>query len=143
VTLRRVGMVMLAIAGLARAQSPGGTAPVFEVASIKPSGPHSIRGSAGGPGSSDPGLYRFGRATLLDLICIGYNVRKWQVQSPIPLEPQAFDLAATVPAGATKEQFRAMLQNLLADRFHLQLSHSIERVPSVCTADREEGVQAQ
>ncbi len=128
--LWRAGCVLLVIARWAQPQDGGAAAPAFEVASIRPSGPHSIRGSAGGPGSSDPGLYRFGLATLPDLMRIAYNVRKWQVQSPIPLEPQAFDLIAKVPAGATKEQFRAMLQNLLADRFHLKLHTQSKEFPA-------------
>ncbi|MGB6940915.1 MAG: TIGR03435 family protein [Bryobacteraceae bacterium] len=130
VSQRWTAIALLVIARWAQPQDGGASAPAFEVASIRPSGPHSIRRSSGGPGTSDPGLYRFGLATLLDLICIGYDVRKWQVQSPIALEPQAFDLAAEVPARATKEQFRAMLQNLLADRFHLKLHIQSKQFPA-------------
>jgi uncharacterized protein (TIGR03435 family) len=104
------------------AQSPGAaSAPVaFEVASIKPSGPQSKRGSDGGPGSKDPTRYSFGLATLLDLISIAYNVNSFQISSAAPLERQRFDLVARVPEGATKQQFRAMLQSLLAERFELK-----------------------
>lgn len=59
-SLPRVGMVVLAIAGLARAQSQGGTAPVFEVASIKPSGQHSIRRIRGRSGKPKPTLITSG-----------------------------------------------------------------------------------
>ena len=44
--------------------------PAFEVATIKPSAPQSVRGSAGGPGSSDPTRYRFSSAALLEFIAI-------------------------------------------------------------------------
>ncbi len=123
-SLRPAGIVLAAAAttvGLAQPQPGGPATPVFEVASIKPSGPHSIRGSEGGPGSSDPGLYRFGLATLVDLIAIAYDVRFFQISSPAPLDRQNFDLVAKIPDGATKQQFHAMLQNFLAERFHLKL----------------------
>jgi uncharacterized protein (TIGR03435 family) len=48
-------------------------------------------------------MYRFNRATLLDLIAIGYQVEYFQVSSRTPLDKQEFDLAATVPAGSTKK----------------------------------------
>lgn len=97
-SLRRIVILLAATAGLARPQTGGAAAPAFEVASIKPSGPHSIRGWEGGPGTSDPGLYRYGLATLLDLI-----VDYFQVSSPVPLDRQNFGLAAKVPEGATKD----------------------------------------
>jgi uncharacterized protein (TIGR03435 family) len=92
----------------------------FEVASIKVSGLRSVRGSEGGPGSKDPGRFTYGKADLLSLIGYAYNVKTFQVQSRIPLHRDAFDLVAKVPEGATKEDLRAMLQNLLADRFNLR-----------------------
>jgi uncharacterized protein (TIGR03435 family) len=92
----------------------------FEVASIKVSGPGGVRGSDGGPGSKDPGRFTYGKAELLSLILYAYNVNTFQVQSRIPLDRDAFDLVAKVPEGATKEDLRAMLQNLLTDRFNLK-----------------------
>src|ERR1700693_2458541 len=101
VSLRRVAILLQATAGAPQPQTGGASAPAFEVASIRPSGPHSIRGSDGGPGTSDPGLYRYGLATLLDLIATAYNVEYFQVSSPVPLDRQNFDLTAKVPEGAT------------------------------------------
>lgn len=37
--------------------------------------------------------------------------------------PQRYLIVAKIPAGNTTEQFRAMLQNLLAVRVHLALHH--------------------
>jgi uncharacterized protein (TIGR03435 family) len=133
VRLRPARFVLAAAAttaGLAQPQSGGATAPAFEVASIKPSGPHSIRGSEGGPGSADPGLYRFGLATLLDLIVVAYHVEVFQVSGATPLDRQNFDLVAKIPEGATKQQFRAMLQNFLAERFHLKLHIQSKEFPA-------------
>ncbi|HEX5432397.1 MAG TPA: TIGR03435 family protein, partial [Bryobacteraceae bacterium] len=70
----------------------------------------SIRGSEGGPGTSDPGCYSFGSASLLEFILLAYDAQPFQILSKIPLDRDHFDLLATLPAGATKEQFRAMLQ---------------------------------
>ncbi len=92
----------------------------FEVASIHPSGPKSIRGSDGGPGSRDPARYVFNRASLLDLILTAYHFEDFQISSKLPLDRDEFDLAARVPAGATRDEFRAMLRNFLVDRFHLR-----------------------
>jgi uncharacterized protein (TIGR03435 family) len=111
----------MAIARLCQAQVPAAGLPQFEVASIKPAGPRSVRGSSGGPGTADPGLYRFDAATLLDLICVAYPVHKWQVQAPFALEQQTFDLVARLPASATEPQFREMMRTLLAERFNLKL----------------------
>ena len=46
--------------------------------------------------------------------------RYFQVSSAAPLDKQTYDLIARVPPGTTKEQFRAMLRNLLEDRLVLK-----------------------
>jgi uncharacterized protein (TIGR03435 family) len=103
----------------------------FEAASIKLSGPRSVRGSAGGPGSSDPGQYTFERATLFDLIAQAYDVNDFQISSTFPLDQQRFDLVVKIPVGATKEQFRAMMQTLLAERFHLKVHMVSKEFPAL------------
>lgn len=102
----------------AQSQAPR---PAFEVASVKPSGPASDRNFEGGPGSRNPTRYIASRAMLLDLIMEAYNIEDFQISSKIPLEKEEYDVAANVPAGATKEQFRAMLQRFLEERFRLKL----------------------
>lgn len=92
----------------------------FEVASIHGSGPQSQRGSEGGPGSKSPTLYRYNVATLQDLIAKAWNVESFQISSAAPIDRDKFDLSVRIPEGATKEQFRTMLQNLLAERFGLK-----------------------
>jgi uncharacterized protein (TIGR03435 family) len=102
----------------------------FVVASIRPSGPKSVRGSDGGPGSRDPTRYVFGRASLLDLIVVAYDFEDFQISSKSPLERDEFDLAARVPEGATREEFRTMLRNLLADRFHMRAHLETRNFPA-------------
>jgi len=111
---------LIAQVWLGYSQTGGGGRLAFEVASIRPSGPHSPRGWVGGPGSSDPGRYVFNSANLADLIGVAYDVQFFQISSKKPLDRYVFDLAANVPHGATKSQFREMMRNLLNERFQLR-----------------------
>jgi uncharacterized protein (TIGR03435 family) len=43
--------------------------------------------------------------------------------------PNLYVIDATMPPGTTKEQYRAMLQNLLAERFHLAVHHETRNFP--------------
>lgn len=101
----------------------------FEVASLKPSGSHNESAEQGGPGSSDPERYRYTGATLEDLIVTAYHVEYFQVSSKTPIDRDRFDLIAKLPPGATRAQFRAMLQNLLADRFRLKFHRESREFP--------------
>jgi uncharacterized protein (TIGR03435 family) len=112
----------------AMAQAPASA--TFEVASLKLSGPNSVRGSDGGPGSKDPGRYSFGQATVRDFIMGAYQVDPFQISSKAPLEQQRFDLVAKLPDGATKDQFRAMMRNLLSERFHLKAHMETKEFPA-------------
>jgi uncharacterized protein (TIGR03435 family) len=123
-------LLALAGAALTRPQTAAADRPVFEAASIKLSGPQSVRESEGGPGSSDPERYRYTVASLLDLIQTAYEVQPFQVSSRTPLDRQTFDLVAKAPPGATKQQFREMLQNLLSERFHLKAHFDSRQFPA-------------
>ncbi len=98
----------------------------FEVASIKPSTPPPGGrgmnvGSRGGPGTADPTQVTYSNMTLKLLIMTAYNVKSYQVTAPDWTgEGQRFNIAAKVPAGASKDDARVMLLNLLADRFQMK-----------------------
>jgi len=64
-----------------------------------------------------------GITSLSELIALAYKVKYYQIQGPDWLGPagQRFDILATMPAGATKDQVPEMLQALLAERFKLTL----------------------
>ena len=124
--MHRLVPALVVAVGTAMAQEQA----TFEVASVKASGPHSVRGSDGGPGSKDPGRYSFGLATLMDLIVVAYEVDSIQISSKTPLDQQRFDLVAKVPAGATMREFRAMLRHLLEERFHLKTHMESKQFPA-------------
>jgi uncharacterized protein (TIGR03435 family) len=106
----------------------------FEVASIKPAAPQTIgrmqTSGDGGPGTPDPGRMRFTDMTLKVLIMSAYDVQSFQVSGPAWIDSQRFDVIATVPPRATRQDARVMLQNLLADRFKVKL-HKESRETSV------------
>ncbi len=56
---------------------------------------------------------------LDQLIAIAYKLRSYQISGPPWLSQERFDIVATIPEGATKDDVPAMLQSLLADRFKL------------------------
>jgi uncharacterized protein (TIGR03435 family) len=95
----------------------------FEVASVKPSGPHSVRNSDGGPGSHDPERFAFTSAVLRDLLFRAYGVDFYreQIEGPAWIDTEKYDVAVKIPKGTTKEQFRQMLRNLLTERFKLEV----------------------
>jgi uncharacterized protein (TIGR03435 family) len=105
----------------------------FEVASVKPAEPQSagmmrVRMS-GGPGTPDPGQLTYTNVSLKNILMNAYAVKGYQLSGPKWLDSERFDIAAKIPIGATKEQFRLMLQNLLAERFKLTLHHETKDLP--------------
>ena len=107
----------------------------FEAASVKPAGPFvpgEMRGMRGGPGTGDPGRITIARATLSDLLARAYDVWLDQISGPAWLNDSsayAYRIDATLPPNTTTERFRLMLQNLLAERFHLRLHHETKARP--------------
>jgi len=120
--------VLIAPRTAAQSQAPA----AFEVASVKPSGPKSIRNSDGGPGSHDPERFSYTRARLGDLVYIAYGLKyAEQISGPswIQAEEYEYDVAAKIPSKATKQQFQEMLRNLLAERFQLKVHHETRQFP--------------
>ena len=66
------------------------------------------------------GRYEIRTATMVDLISTAYGVDGDKVYGgPNWLEMDRFDVTAKLPAGAAPDRQKAMLQALLAERFHL------------------------
>jgi uncharacterized protein (TIGR03435 family) len=116
------------------AQSTGAR-PTFDAASVKAAPPPDGRGGrrvgmTGGPGTDSPGRINFENIGLGAVIGKAYDVKYYQISGPAWFESERFNIIATVPLGTTKDQFRLMLQNLLADRFNLAL-HKESREMSI------------
>jgi uncharacterized protein (TIGR03435 family) len=93
----------------------------FEAASVKAS-TSTARGSMrGGPGTSDPVQLTMTNVTLFAVIVRAYDLKAFQVIAPDWMSSRKYDVAAKVPLGSTREGCNAMLQSLLAERFHLTL----------------------
>jgi len=113
----------LALAGAGLAQTPA----AFEVASIKPAPPitqlaqqiHSGKLHVGM--SIDGARVDWGFASLAELIVQAYKIKPYQLTGPDWMKQKRFDVLATLPEGATKDQVPEMLQALLAERFKLSV----------------------
>ena len=98
----------------------------FEVASIKTNPPQAgfhlatdAAVASGGPGTADPGMFRCSNCSLGTLIVKAFNLQPYQFPARTSYSDHTYDIVAKIPAGATVEEFSAMLQNLLKDRFGL------------------------
>jgi uncharacterized protein (TIGR03435 family) len=52
-----------------------------------------------------------------------FDIKDYQLQAPDWVDSERFIVTAKIPPNTTKEQFRLMLQRLLAERFQLQVHH--------------------
>jgi uncharacterized protein (TIGR03435 family) len=108
------------------------THPAFEVASVKPAPPpvNGVDYSArGGPGTNDPGQITYPYTGLVALLMRAYGVGMDQISGPDWIHTEAYSIVAKIPPNTTKEQFNLMLQNMLAERFHLSLHHGAKDFP--------------
>src|SRR4051794_12335160 len=112
-----VALFAAAPASLSEAQT-------FEAASVKPFSPDIQQPYTitGGPGTTDPSRFRAPRVGMSFLLSRAFDVATDQITGPAWLRELAsnnYTVVATMPPDTTKEQFQKMLQNLLAERFHL------------------------
>jgi uncharacterized protein (TIGR03435 family) len=130
--LNGLGIVLTATMGLIYVQTPQPSIS-FEVASVKPASPTprmaNLTTVDGGPGTTDPGQITYTNAPLKQLLEDAYSLQDHQLRGPEWLGSTRFDVTAKVPTGATKEQARIMLQNLLQERFGLSLHHEQRDLP--------------
>ena len=112
--------------------------PTFDVASVKPAAPPvpdgrgriMMAGPSGGPGSKDPGRIHYPFMNLRSLLMTAYDVKNFQIVGPSWLDSERFEITATMPPETTKEQFRLMLQNLLAERFKMAIHRETKELPT-------------
>ena len=118
-------LILLCSAGL-RAQT------AFEVASIKPHDIFKPDQRKWGLSISGTTVF-FLRMPLDELIMEAYGVESYQVSGGPRWANDSiggvFDITAKTEASPSKEQARAMLQTLLADRFRLQVHRETKELP--------------
>lgn len=106
----------------------------YETASVKVSAPTTpkVTQLSGGPGTDDPRLFR-AHVNMGTLLQAAFG-RKWdQIQGPAWIRDFSaspfYDIVATLPNNTNKEEGEKMLQNLLAERFHLAYRRQTEYFP--------------
>ena len=125
----------------------------FDVATIKPSPPLDRQKLAADVQAGK--MPRFGphvsasRAEyiympLAHLIALAYNMRNYQVTGPDWISSERFDIAATMPEGASRDDAPAMLRALLQDRFKLAAHKETQehKVLAILTAKGGEKLKA-
>jgi len=110
----------------------------FEVASIKPAAPLDMAKVAQGIAQGhmplvgprvDAARAEYWYMSLRDLMALAYQVQANQISGPDWIATQRFDIAAKLPAGATKDQTNQMLQSLLEERFKMTLHRETKDHP--------------
>lgn len=109
-------------------------APSFEVASVKPAAP--MPGKAGEimRAGGDPGRIDDLNFSLRDLIRQAYQLKDYQIVGPEWLGSERYDVMAKVPEATSTGQKWVMLQNLLAERFRLQVHREKKDLPAYALA---------
>ena len=98
----------------------------FEAVAIKSVDASAPMGYSGGPGSQDPERMSWLRASVTSIISSAYPGSR--VDAPAALDSQWYSITATIPRGATREQFQDMLKTMLAERFGLAVHHESRQV---------------
>jgi uncharacterized protein (TIGR03435 family) len=130
-----------------RAQSPAASAAplAFDVASIKPSPDIMVAVSAGKMPhvgmKVDNQSVDIGYFTLAQLITYAYKVKAYQVTGPDWMKTSHWDIEATLPEGANKDQIPEMMQALLAERFKLVIHRDSKEMPVLALEVGKGGVK--
>ncbi|HUK32818.1 MAG TPA: TIGR03435 family protein [Vicinamibacterales bacterium] len=101
----------------------------FEVATVKKSPPPGTENSVTAGIKMDGSQVRIGALALRDYIAMAYRVKVYQITGPDWMATERFDIAAKLPAGVKADQFPAMMQSLLADRFGLKFHREPKEMP--------------
>jgi uncharacterized protein (TIGR03435 family) len=67
--------------------------------------------------------------TLSSVLLLAYDLKPYQIECPDWMRSQEYDISATAPQGTNKEQVRAMLQTLLAERFRMKVRRETRERP--------------
>jgi uncharacterized protein (TIGR03435 family) len=119
--LKTLGIVVI-VASVAAGQSPR-----FEAVTIEPTEDASFR-LLGGPGTKTPGLFTGAGATLGMLVAKAFDLPDYRLSGPDLIKFTRFNIRAKVPEGITRDQFRLMLQALLAERFKMTFHYQKKEI---------------
>jgi len=100
----------------------------FEVASIRPTSADAVNGPPIGMRITGSQV-RYSGLSLKDYIGMAFDKEPPQVIAPEWTSQQRFEVAATLPAGATRDQIQPMFQTLLAERFQLKVHPESREFP--------------
>src|SRR5579872_6796460 len=100
----------------------------FDVASIKPSR-LSGEGRNRENVTANPGTLTMHNVSLRSALQWAYRMKEYQVSGPTWIGDERFDISAKAADAAGEDQLRAMLQNLLADRFKIALHREKKDLP--------------
>jgi bla regulator protein blaR1 len=117
--MSRMGFAAIMIAGALSLQGQPAPRPAFEVASVKA----NASGSGGTMLNPNHGDLIADNVSLRQLVSFAFEIPDVQISAPSWMADQRFDIHAKRPAGAPEGDWRAMLQTLLEDRFHLKSHH--------------------
>lgn len=134
-------MTLLVLAALLLGQA---AAPSFEVASVKPSAP----GTTGGAVEYlSGGRFRATNVPLTFLIRQTYQIREYQLIAAPPWSSvvadgysSRYNIEATAPPPADKARMRAMVSDLLAQRFKLKTHKETRSLPVYVLAPARSGI---
>jgi uncharacterized protein (TIGR03435 family) len=127
----------------------------FEVASVKPAAdpPNSNLAMAmarmgdmmppGNIAMPDAGRVRMKNMTLKRLVAAAYRLRSDRVTGPSWMDDAWFDVEATMPAGAEKDQAHEMLQALLVERFGLAFHRETKELSGYTLTVGKNGAKLQ
>ena len=102
-------------------------APAFEVASIRPASPSAERGGRAGASGNRVTLTN---TTLKNALARAYQVKfANQVEGPMWITTERYDIAAKAPDNTPASQIPAMLRALLIERFNLALHQETRPLP--------------
>ena len=113
-----------------------GQNPAFDVVSIKVVNlaTHPVFGNRGGLGTSDPGRIHLCCVGMFSLLMSAYDVELDRIIGPSWIMentgPNLYQIDATMPPDTTKAQYALMMQQLLRERFHLQIHRERRNFPA-------------
>jgi uncharacterized protein (TIGR03435 family) len=144
--ISRCGLAILlafALPALAAPQTAPPPKLAFDVASVKDSASlvGATRASAGL--HIDGAQVHAALLSLRDYIRVAYKIQDYQISGPEWMGSSRYDIDATLPADATRDQVPEMLQALLAERFGLKFHNETKDLPVYFLQVSKQGVKMQ